>query len=105
MSDPETAAEIDAEIRALAARRAALAPGHPVQLPDDPGQFHHADNLLWQVRPASRSLEIGLFNPGLGWTVVRLSRAQIEDLKDAMALAVQDIPKHFNAASPGTPHT
>ena len=82
MSDPRTAAELDAEIVALAKLRAATKPGVPVE---PPSEMHRADNMLWHVRPApdTAQIELALYHPGLGWTAILLSRAQIEDMQDS----------------------
>ncbi len=106
MPDPQDAAGIDAQIRALAATRATLSPGHPVAPPTDPALMHHADNMLWHVRPLSGAVELALYHPGLGWTGMPMSRAQIQDLQDALTVALQDLPMILNkAAQPagGTP--
>jgi hypothetical protein len=103
MSDAEA---IDAEIRALAARRALLSPGHPVEPPRDHSLVHHADNMLWHVRPsadASSAIELSLYHPGLGWISIKMSRAQIEDMQDATAMALRDMPMIHNQAIPGKP--
>jgi hypothetical protein len=96
---------IDAEIKALAARRAAMRPGHPVIPPVDPTMVHEADNMLWHVRPAVgvSAIELAMFHPGLGWTSMKMSRAQVEDLQDAIALALRDMPLITNNAAPGQP--
>lgn len=95
-----SAVELDALIRALVERRAAMRPGPSAVLPEDPGQIHHADNLLWEVRPAAsgRAAELALYHPGLGWTAITLSRAQIEDLEDAFFVALGDLPVRVNPA-------
>ena len=100
MSDQATAAELDAEIRALVARRAVTEPGHPVIPPADPGEMFQADNMLWHVRPAAdrAAVELALYHPGLGWTSMSLSRAQIEDLQDAFAAALRALKPVFNAS-------
>ncbi len=96
MSD---APKLDAEIRALAAQRAALAPGHPVVPPTDPCEVFQADNMLWHVRPSAdrAAVELSMYHPGLGWTSMHLSRAQVEDLQDAFAAALRDLRPVFNA--------
>jgi hypothetical protein len=101
MSDHPTAAELDAQIRALAAQRAATPPGHPVEPPVDPARMFRADNMLWHVRPApdAAALEIALYHPGLGWTGILMSRAQIEDLQDCIADALRRMPVRFNGAN------
>lgn len=101
MSDAEA---IDAEIRALAAKRASLSPGHPVEPPRDQSLVHHADNMLWHVRPsadASSAVELSLYHPGLGWISIKMSRAQIEDMQDATSMALRDLPMIHNKATLG----
>ena len=97
MSD---APSLDAAIRDLAARRAAIMPGHPATPPQDASLIHQADNMLWHVRPAAdrAAVELALFHPGLGWTAMQLSRAQVEDLQDAFAAALRDLRPVFNAS-------
>ncbi len=94
-----TAPELDAEIRALAAQRAATEPGHPVTPPTDASEVFQADNMLWHVRPAAdlAAVELALYHPGLGWTSMYLSRAQVEDLQDAFAAALRGLKPVFNA--------
>lgn len=98
-----SAAALDAQIRALCETRAAMQPSHPAVPPDDPALVHHADNMLFHVRPAGRAVELALFHAGLGWVSVRLSRAQTEDLQDGIALAWQRVPEHLNQATTEQP--
>ena len=101
MSD---ARALDAEIRALAGRRALLLPAHPVEPPRDPTQSYQADNMLWHVGPASdasSALELSFYHPGLGWISMKMSRAQIEDMQDAMAMALREMPMIHNKATLG----
>ncbi len=96
-----SAAELDTMIRSLVARRASLQPGHPAEPPNDPAQIYRADNMLWHVRPAqgAAAVEMLLYHPGLGWTSILMSRAQIEDLQDAVALAVAGLPLVLNGST------
>ena len=48
-----SAAELDAQIRALATARAAEPTPFPAEPPMDGAQVHQLDNLLWHVRPAA----------------------------------------------------
>ncbi|HYZ62202.1 MAG TPA: hypothetical protein VE650_07090 [Acetobacteraceae bacterium] len=95
--DRMSAAELDALLEAVIARRAMVKPAPS----GDPAQMRCADNLLWHVRPAptGRGCELGLFHPGLGWIAVTLSRAQIEDMQDAFAFALAALPVHVNPAA------
>lgn len=88
------AAALDAQIRALVSARAALAPGPAILPPEGADAAYRADNLLWNVRPApsAAAIELGLYHPGLGWVTMDLSRAQIEDLFDAIMFALRDLP-------------
>lgn len=99
--DALSAPEIDTLIRQLAAKRAGMQPVHPAEPPNDPGQIHHADNMLWHVRASrtERALEIAMYHPGLGWTSMLMSRAQIEDLDDAIVYALRDMPDVVNLAA------
>eukprot|EP01037_Dinobryon_pediforme_P002031 gene2031-2069_t len=79
-----------------------MLPAHPVEPPVDQAQIHQADNMLWHVRPSSdatSAIELSLFHPGLGWTSMKMSRAQIEDMQDAIALALRDMPMIYNKAT------
>ena len=71
-----SAAELDALIANLVARRASMEPSASAALgPDTP--IYRADDLLWDIRPAPNgvSLQPSLYHPGLGWVAVTLSRA------------------------------
>ena len=94
MLEGKSASELDALIREAARLRAGLAPPVPASPPEDAALRHHADNMLWSVRPApdGGAVEWSLYHPGLGWTTIRLSRAQIQDLQDALAFAIHDLP-------------
>jgi hypothetical protein len=96
-----SATELDALLEALIAKRATVKPGPSVLPPGDPAHMRCADNLLWYVRPAptGRGCELGLFHPGLGWVGVTLSRAQIEDMEDAFAFALNELPVRINPAA------
>ena len=92
---------VDKLIDRLATRRATLRPIHPALPPDDPDAIHHADDMLWHVRPARgrSALEFALYHPGLCWTSILMSRAQIEDLQDAIAWAIRDMPDILNRST------
>jgi hypothetical protein len=92
------AADLDAQLRALAAERAADPTPHPALPPSDPTQLYTLDNLLWDVRPAADApmLELCFFHPGLGWMRLALSRGQVEDLHTAVEFAVHDMQIRYN---------
>lgn len=100
--EPEhmSAKRLDALIATLIERRSRMRPGPSAIPPAEPGLMLEADNLLWEVRPASsgRGAELALYHPGLGWTAVSLSRAQIEDMADAFAFALNELPVRLNPA-------
>lgn len=56
--------------------------------------MYQGDNMLWHVRPArpAPAVELSIYNAGIGWISILLSRAQIEDMLQAMALALRDLP-------------
>jgi hypothetical protein len=87
--------DIDRLIRDLAAARAQMTPVHPAVLPDDPERVHRSDNLLWSVRAAPQhgAVEFATHHPGLGWTAMWLSRAQIEDLVTNFEFELAKIPE------------
>lgn len=93
-------AELDAAgvsqlIEELVALRARMAP--PLSGSYVPGETpaHVLDNLLWSVGPdpSRRGLNIGVFNPGLGWSALRLSRAQVEDLQTGIEFALAELTR------------
>jgi hypothetical protein len=90
-----TAHDIDRLIRDLAAMRAQMTPIHPAEPPDNPALLHHSDNLLWSVRPASdrAAIAFAMQHPGLGWSMMLLSRAQAEDLQTSIDFALAKIPE------------
>src|SRR5262245_59575630 len=77
-----TAEGLDRLIRRLAESRAQMSPVHPAEPPDEPARLHLGDNLLWRVKaaPDRSAIQFATQHPGLGWTAMYLSRAQIEDL-------------------------
>lgn len=87
------AGALDALIRALAEKRAAMTPVHAAEPPRQGAARHSADNLLWSVRPTpdAAAIEVGMHHPGLGWLVMNLSRGQSEDLVTSVAFALQKI--------------
>ena len=89
-----SADDIDRLIRELADRRAQMTPIHPADPPDDPERLHHSDNLLWRVRaaPDRAAIQIATQHPGLGWTAMWLSRAQVEDLQTSIEFELVRIP-------------
>ena len=92
------AAELDAQIRRLAAARAADPAPHPALPPCDPAQLHTLDTLLWHVRPAADApmLELCFLHPGLGWMRLALSRGQVEDLHMAAIFAADEMQTRHN---------
>jgi hypothetical protein len=90
-----SAHDIDALVRDLAAVRSKMIPVHPAEVPDDPGRVHRSDNLLWSVRASPRlaAIEFATHHPGLGWTAMWLSRAQVEDLQTSLEFELAKIPE------------
>jgi hypothetical protein len=90
---PLTAGQVDALIRRLAKHRAQMTPVHPAEPPVEEGATLTGDNLLWCVRSAPQlsALEFGIQHPGLGWIMLQLSRAQVEDLETSLAFSLNDL--------------
>jgi hypothetical protein len=90
-----SAPEIDRLIRELAAVRAKMTPVHPAEPPDDPAKVHQSDNLLWSVKaaPQKSAIQFATQHPGLGWTAMWLSRAQVEDLQTSLEFELVKIPE------------
>lgn len=90
-----SAADIDRLIRDLAAVRARMTPVHPAEPPDDPAKLHQSDNLLWTVKaaPDKSAIQFATQHPGLGWTAMWLSRAQVEDLQTSFEFELVKIPE------------
>ena len=90
-----SAHDIDRLIRDLAAVRAKMTPVHPAEAPDDPARLHHGDNLLWSVKaaPEKSAIRFATQHPGLGWTAMWLSRAQVEDLQTSFEFELVKIPE------------
>src|SRR5689334_15056694 len=89
-----TAAEVDDLIRRLAEQRTKMKPVHSAEPPRDPQALLTGDNLLWCVRaaPELAALELGIQHPGIGWIVMPLSRAQVEDLQTSLEFSLNDLP-------------
>jgi hypothetical protein len=89
-----TAGQVDDLIRQLSEYRARMKPVHPAEPPLDPSASYTGDNLLWCVRSAPQvsALELGIQHPGLGWIMLWLSRAQVEDLQTSLAFSLNDLP-------------
>ena len=89
-----SAPDIDKLIRDLAAVRAKMTPVHPAEPPQDPGKLHQSDNLLWSVKaaPEKSAIQFATQHPGLGWTAMWLSRAQVEDLQTSFEFELVKIP-------------
>ena len=90
-----SAHDIDGLIRDLACVRARMTPVHPAEPPDDPAKVHHSDNLLWSVKaaPEKSAIRFATQHPGLGWTAMWLSRAQVEDLQTSFEFELVKIPE------------
>jgi predicted TIM-barrel fold metal-dependent hydrolase len=90
-----SAHDIDRLIRDLAAVRAKMTPVHPAEPPSDPAKLHQSDNLLWSVRaaPEKSAIQFATQHPGLGWMVMALSRAQVEDLQTSFEFELAKIPE------------
>jgi len=90
-----SAADIDKLIRDLAAVRAGMTPVHPAEPPSDPNRLHQSDNLLWSVKaaPEKSAIQFALQHPGLGWSAMALSRAQVEDLITSFEFELVKIPE------------
>ena len=90
-----SAPDIDHLIRDLAAVRAKMTPVHPAEPPDDPAKVHQSDNLLWSVKaaPQKSAIQFATQHPGLGWTAMWLSRAQVEDLQTSLEFELVKIPE------------
>jgi hypothetical protein len=88
-----TAGDVDTLIRRLAEYRAQMKPVHPAEPPVEEGATLTGDNLLWCVRSAPQlaALELGVQHPGLGWIMLPLSRAQVEDLETSLAFSLNEL--------------
>ena len=89
-----TAGDVDDLIRDLAACRANLTPVVPAEPPADPSRLHQSDNLLWSVKaaPHKSAIRFATHHPGLGWSAMWLSRAQVEDLQTSFEFELVKIP-------------
>ena len=90
-----TAEGVDRLIKHLADCRAQMSPVHPADPPDDSTRVHQSDNLLWRVRaaPDRAAIQFATQHPGLGWTAMWLSRAQVEDLVTSIEFELVKIPE------------
>jgi len=90
-----SARDVDKLIRDLAAARARMTPVIPAEPPDDPARLHQSDNLLWSVKavPQQAAIQFATHHPGLGWTAMALSRAQVEDLQTSLEFELVKIPE------------
>ncbi len=90
-----SATDIDKLIRDLAAIRAKMTPVHPAEPPANPALLHQSDNLLWSVKAAPQisAIQFATQHPGLGWTAMCLSRAQVEDLQTSLEFELVKIPQ------------
>ena len=90
-----SAAQVDELIHRLAAVRAKMTPIHPAEPPADESKLHKSDNLLWSVEPSPHrpAIEFAMQHPGLGWSVMTLSRAQAEDLQTSIEFALAKLPE------------
>jgi hypothetical protein len=91
-----TAHDVDRLIHDLAAARAKMSPVHPAEPPSDPAKVHQSDNLLWSVKalPNKTTIQLAIQHPGLGWSAMALSRAQVEDLITSFEFELVKIPEH-----------
>ena len=89
-----SAQQVDQLIRDLAAARTKMTPVHPAEPPSDRDSLHHSDNLLWTVKaaPQGATIQFATQHPGLGWTSMWLSRAQVEDLQTSLEFELVKIP-------------
>lgn len=90
-----SAHDVDRLIQDLAAARAKMTPVHPAEPPADPTKLHRSDNLLWTVTamPERAAIQFSLQHPGLGWSAMWLSRAQVEDLMTSFEFELVKIPE------------
>ena len=90
-----SARDVDNLIRDLAAARARMTPVIPAEPPDDPARLHQSDNLLWSVKavPQQSAIQFATHHPGLGWTAMALSCAQVEDLQTSLEFELVKIPE------------
>ena len=90
-----SASDVDQLIRDLAAARSRMTPIHPAEPPADPSKLHQGDNLLWTVKaaPGTATIQFATQHPGLGWTSMWLSRAQVEDLQTSFEFELVKIPE------------
>ena len=90
-----SARDVDDLIRDLAAARAKMTPVVPAEPPDDPARLHQSDNLLWSVKaaPQKSAIQFATHHPGLGWSAMWLSRAQVEDLRTNLEFELAKIPE------------
>ena len=90
-----SALDVDQLIHDLAAARAKMTPIHSAEPPDDARKLHHSDNLLWSVKaaPDRAAIQFATQHPGLGWMVMWLSRAQVEDLITSFEFELVKIPE------------
>lgn len=84
---------VDELMRTLAGCRAQMRPVHAAEPPADRAESYCGDNLLWTVSPSAHqaAVDIGVQHPGLGWLVLTLSRAQVEDLTASLAFSSNEI--------------
>lgn len=85
--------DVDSLLHSLAKCRAKMTPVHPAEPPRNPSQVYESDNLLWCVAAATDvpAVQIATQHPGLGWSVMQLSRAQAHDMLAAIEFALQEI--------------
>ena len=90
-----SARDVDKLIRDLAAARARMTPVVPAEPPADPAKLHQSDNLLWSVKaaPERTAIQFASHHPGLGWSSMWLSRAQVEDLITSFEFEMVKIPE------------
>jgi hypothetical protein len=94
-SETLSASDIDQLIRDLAAARGRMTPVVPAEPPADPAKLHQSDNLLWTVKaaPERTAIQFACHHPGLGWSSMWLSRAQVEDLITSFEFELVKVPQ------------
>lgn len=82
--------QLDGYIYELVRHRSEMLPVHSAEPRFTPGELYTGDNLLWCVRPSEQmeAIELCVQHPGIGWIVLILSRAQVEDLQTSIEFAL-----------------
>ncbi|MGV6875770.1 hypothetical protein ACUSIJ_24160 [Pseudochelatococcus sp. B33] len=84
------AQQVSALIRELIALRAQMTPAFSGSFEPESDTLIELDNLLWStgIDPTRRAIDLGLYNDGLGWMRMKLSRAMVEDLANGLGYTV-----------------